>query len=198
MRRIEIARPTGVGHSRRVHLTVRQMEPAESRLIIDYFHSSTPEHLELLGVDPTRLPERDRWLATYVEDARKPLVERDFLLVVWELDGDPVGFSTADTITFGRQARMHLHIVDPDRRRAGIGVRCVRETARLYFDVLQLERLICEPNAFNVAPNRTLQRVGFRYEKTHMTVPGRLNYHQAVTRWVLEREASPISGARTS
>jgi hypothetical protein len=23
--------------------------------------------------------------------------------------------------------------------------------------------------------------------KTHMTVPGPLNYHQAVTRWVLER-----------
>jgi RimJ/RimL family protein N-acetyltransferase len=114
-----------------------------------------------------------------------------------ELDGDPVGFSTADTITLGRQARMHLHIVDPDRRRAGIGVQCVQETAELYFDVLQLERLICEPNAFNVAPNRTLQRAGFRYEKTHMTVPGWLNYHQAVTRWVLERGASHSSGVRT-
>jgi RimJ/RimL family protein N-acetyltransferase len=169
------------------------MEPVEARLVIDYFHSSTPEHLELLGVDPTRLLEPDRWLATYVEDARKPLSERKFLLVVWEVDGEPVGFSTADTITFGREAHMHLHIVDPERRRAGIGVRCVRETAQLYFDVLELERLICEPNAFNVAPNRTLQRAGFRYDKTHMTVPNRLNYHQAVTRWVLERGASPSS-----
>jgi hypothetical protein len=73
VRRIEMARPIGVGHSRRVRLTVRQMVPAEARLIVDYFHSSTPEHLELLGVDPTRLPEPDRSLATYVEDARKPL-----------------------------------------------------------------------------------------------------------------------------
>ena len=173
------------------------MEPAEARLIIDYFHSSTPEHLELLGVDPTRLPEPDRWLAIYVEDACKPLAERDFLLVIWELDGDPVGFSTADTITFGHQARMHLHIVNPDRRRAGIGVWCVQQTAQLYFEVLQLERLICEPNAFNVAPNRTLQRAGFRYVKTYMTVPGWLNNHQAVTRWVLERGASDTSGFRT-
>jgi hypothetical protein len=46
--------------------------------------------------------------------------------------------------------------------------------------------VISEPNAFNAAPNRTLQRAGFRYVKTHMTVPGPLNYHQAVTRWVLE------------
>lgn len=169
------------------------MEPTEARLIIDYFHSSTPEHLELLGVDPTRLPEPGHWMATYMQDARKPVAERDFLLVLWEVDGDPVGFSTADTITVGREARMHLHIVDAGRRRGGLGVRCVRETARLYFDVLELERLICEPNAFNVAPNRTLQRAGFRYVKTHMTVPGRLNYHQAVTRWVLERSALPPS-----
>jgi hypothetical protein len=47
--------------------------------------------------------------------------------------------------------------------------------------------LFCEPNAFNVAPNRTLQKAGFKYLKTHMTVPSALNFHQAVTRWVIER-----------
>ena len=39
----------------------------------------------------------------------------------------------------------------------------------------------------NTAPNRTLQKAGFRYLKTHMTVPGPLNFHQAVTQWVTER-----------
>jgi hypothetical protein len=52
---------------------------------------------------------------------------------------------------------------------------------------LKLKRLFCEPYAFNVAPNRTLQKTGFKYLKTYMTVPGPLNYHQAVTRWVVER-----------
>ncbi len=65
-------------------------------------------------------------------------------------------------------------------------VSCVRRTAALYMEVFELKRVFCEPNAFNVAPNRTLQKAGFRYVKTHMTVPGPLNYHQAVTRWVLE------------
>ncbi len=50
-----------------------------------------------------------------------------------------------------------------------------------------MKRLFCEPNAFNVAPNRALQKAGFKYPKTHMTVPGAFNYHQAVTRWVMER-----------
>jgi hypothetical protein len=52
--------------------------------------------------------------------------------------------------------------------------------------LLELKCLFCEPNAFNVAPNRTLQRAGFKCVKTHETVPGPLNYHQRVTRWVLE------------
>jgi hypothetical protein len=99
-------------------LVIREMDLDEVDLVIDYFHGSTSEHLETMGVDPTRL-------------------------------------------------RM-------------------RETVELYFNELALRFLFCEPNAFNVAPNRTLQSVGFRYVKTYKTVPGPLNYHQAVTRWVFE------------
>jgi RimJ/RimL family protein N-acetyltransferase len=128
------------------------------------------------------------WRESYAAEFSKPPKKRSVLLVLWELDGTPLGFSIADKIRVGDQANMHLHIVDPKRRGAGYGTECVRRTASIYFDVLQIERLFCEPNAFNVAPNRTLARAGFTYVKTHMTVPGPLNYHQAVTRWALERE----------
>jgi RimJ/RimL family protein N-acetyltransferase len=82
---------------------------------------------------------------------------------------------------------MHLHIVASDHRNRGIGAQCLRKSVDIYFDVLKLKLLYCEPNAFNVAPNRTLQKAGFKYVKTHMTVPGPLNFHQAVNRWVLKR-----------
>src|SRR5271163_4074813 len=167
-------------------LVVREMTVDEVDLLIDYFHRSTPEHLQMLGVDPARLPAREDWRAAYLADYRRPLQERSSLLVMWELDGVAIGFSTADKITYGEQAHMHLHITDPERRRSGIGSECVRATADLYFEVLALERLFCQPNAFNMAPNRTLQRAGFRYVKTYETVPGALNHHQAVTLWVLE------------
>jgi len=65
--------------------------------------------------------------------------------------------------------------------------RCVRDSVELLFEALRLERLYCEPNAFNTAPNRTLQKAGFKCLKTHRTVSGPLNYHQAVTRCVVER-----------
>jgi RimJ/RimL family protein N-acetyltransferase len=170
-----------------VSLAVREMGIDEVDLIIDYFHGSTREHLDLLGVDPQLLPVPDHWRAWYRSEYSRPGEERSTALGIWELDGAPVGFSTADQITFGEEAYMHLHVVDPDKRRSGIGTRCVRDTVEFYFSRLALKRLFCSPNAFNVAPNRTLQAAGFRYLKTHMTIPGPINYRQAVTEWVLER-----------
>jgi RimJ/RimL family protein N-acetyltransferase len=170
-----------------MQLTVREMAIEEVDLIVGYFHNSTPEHLEILGVDPTRLPAPEAWRDRYRREITLPINQRATLLVIWLSNNQPVGFSTSDKIVYGDQANMHLHIVNPDDRRSGVGVACVRKSADIYFERLKLKRLFCEPNAFNAAPNRTLQKAGFKYVKTHMTVPGLLNYHQAVTRWVIER-----------
>ena len=168
-------------------LAVREMKPGEVELIIDYFHSSTPKHLEMLGVYPTRLPNRDDWRERLQRGYALPLERRKALFVIWLQDDDPFGFSSCDKITFGKRANMHLHVSDPARRRQGLGTECVKLSADYYFATLKLKSLFCEPNAFNVGPNRTLQKAGFKYLKTHMTVPGPFNYRQAVTRWVLER-----------
>jgi RimJ/RimL family protein N-acetyltransferase len=170
-----------------VTLTVREMTLAETDLIIDYFHSSTPEHLEALGVDPTRLPPSESWRERFHRESALPIEKRNALFVIWLSDGQPVGFSTSDKIIYGERASLHLHVTNPERRNSGIGAECVRRSVDLYFERLKLKRLFCEPNAFNVAPNRALQKAGFKYLKTHMTVPGPLNFHQAVTRWVMER-----------
>lgn len=82
---------------------------------------------------------------------------------------------------------MHLHIVEEPQRRSGLGTEFVHLSVAEYFRVLQLKRLFCQPNAFNIAPNRTLQRVGFRYVFTKEMQPGTINFPQPVTRWVLER-----------
>jgi len=128
-----------------------------------------------------------RWRQRYELDHPKPLPERASFEIVWLLNDEVVGFSTVDKLVFGEQANMHLHLVEPDRRRSGMGVQFVRMSARLYFDTLELRRIFCQPNALNTAPNRTLQAAGFRYVKTLMTAPSPLNYRQPITRWVLEQ-----------
>jgi len=168
-------------------IIVREMADSEFDIVIDYFHKSTPEFLETLGVDPSRLPAPDHWRERFQRERSRPVEKRGWLLVTWLSDDRAFGFSSSDKIAFGEQANMHLHVVDPERKNQGFGVECVRRSADTYFERLKLKRLFCEPYAFNVAPNRTLQRAGFKYVKTYMTVPGPLNFHQAVTRWVMER-----------
>ena len=168
-------------------LTVREMMSSEVNIIIQYFQDSTPEHLETLGVDPSRLPPAQSWRERLQRECTLPIEQRTMMLVIWLSDDQPVGFSTSDKIRYGEQAHMHLHVTEPERRHQGTGVECVRRSADIYFERLKLKRLFCEPNAFNVPPNRTLQKAGFKYLKTHMTVPGPLNFRQAVTRWVMER-----------
>jgi RimJ/RimL family protein N-acetyltransferase len=166
---------------------VREMTADEADIVIDYFHSATPEHLEMLGVDPTRIPLKSVWAGAFRQLFEMPLERRPGFLVTWLCDGRVVGFSSCDKIVFGEQAFMHLHVTVPDLRQRGMGAQCVARSVDMYFDRLKLKRLFCEPNAFNVGPNRTLQKAGFTYVKTHMTVPGPLNFHQAVTRWVIAR-----------
>jgi len=168
----------------------REMELSESGFVPDYFHRSSPEHLEMLGVDPTRLPSARDWLEGIRQGYSLPIERRPFLLVIWLADDQPIGFSSCDKIVFGQRANMHLHVVEPTRRQQGVGTVCVRQSVGIYFDRLKLKQLYCEPNAFNIGPNRTLQKAGFKYLKTHMTVPGPLNYRQPVTRWVIDRDAA--------
>ena len=104
-----------------------------------------------------------------------------------------MGFSSADRIVFGEEAYMHLHIISPELRHKGFGVPFVKESARYYFRMLQLHRLYCEPNAFNTAPNRALQRAGFQYQFTHEARPGPINFHQTTTRWMMERTELSMS-----
>jgi RimJ/RimL family protein N-acetyltransferase len=170
-------------------LTVREMQLEEVDICITYFHDSSDDHLRALGVDRGLLPSPQAWREFYNADYARPLRERVMYSLIWELNDDVVGFSLADGITFGSQAFMHLHILDPKHRGSGLGSQFVRESAAIYFRALELQRLLSQPNALNVAPNRALQRAGFRYDQSEHTTPGPINFPQIVTRWVLDRPA---------
>jgi RimJ/RimL family protein N-acetyltransferase len=166
---------------------VRPMRLDEVDVRIDYFHGASDDYLTYIGVDRDLMGSREDWRSYYEEDFARPLAERDTYNLVWELDGRVVGFSSVDEFEVGNEAFMHLHIVEEGRRRSGLGTEFVRLSVEEYFRTLQLRRLFCQPNAYNVAPNRTLQRAGFRYVFTAEMAPSSINFPQPITRWVLER-----------
>ncbi|HTU30594.1 MAG TPA: GNAT family protein [Solirubrobacteraceae bacterium] len=174
-------------------LRVREMQLEEVGIRIDYFHDASDDDLRLIGVQRERLLSREAWREFYEADFARPIRDRINYLLAWELDGDVVGMAIADQFTFGEQAFMHLHILNAERRRTGLGTEFVKLTAAHLFKALALRRLYCQPNAFNVAPNRTLQRAGFRYEFTRELAPRPTDFPQPLTRWVLE--APPVPAA---
>jgi RimJ/RimL family protein N-acetyltransferase len=170
-----------------MQLNVREMTFGEVNFVIDYFCSSTPEYLDMMGVDPSRLMTREVWLARLESEFALPVEKRQLFPVIWLMDDEPVGYSSCDRIEFGERANMHLHVVRPELRRQGIGTECVKQSVEIYFRKFRLKQLFCQPYALNVQAHRTLQKAGFRYVKTYLTVPGPINYHQAVTQWVFNR-----------
>jgi RimJ/RimL family protein N-acetyltransferase len=166
---------------------VRPLRLDEVGVRIDYFHDASDKYLAMLGVDRALLPSRADWLTHYEEDFAQPIAERETYNLAWELDGRLVGFSSTDKIEFGDQAFMHLHIVEEPNRRRGLGTEFVRKSVEEYFRTLELRRLFCQPNAYNVAPNRALQRAGFRYVFSAEMQPSTINFVQPITRWVIER-----------
>jgi RimJ/RimL family protein N-acetyltransferase len=166
---------------------VREMRLSEAIIRIEYFHNASEAHLERIGVDRALLPSHSAWLAFYEEDYSLPLEMRSNYSLVWEIDEVVVGFSTVDNLEYGKQAFMHLHIVHGSHRGRGVGTQFVKRSVLMYLSTLKLRRIYCQPNAYNVAPNRTLQSAGFRYEFTKDMAPSAINFRQPVTRWVFEK-----------
>jgi hypothetical protein len=63
-------------------LMVREMMDSEIDLITGYFQRSTPEHLEILGVDPTRLPALESWRERLRRECTLPIEQRSVVLVI--------------------------------------------------------------------------------------------------------------------
>lgn len=61
-------------------LAVREMTLSEVELIADYFHRSPREHLDMLGVDPTRLLTRAAWIERFGREHASPIECRTSLL----------------------------------------------------------------------------------------------------------------------
>lgn len=162
---------------------------AEYERMIDYFVGGEEEFLRGMGVNPALLPEREAWLEACLADHRRPDSDKERFYLAWLLDTELVGHSSISHIEPGRQANIHLHLWIPAKRRGGLGSAFVAASMDIYFERFSLETIASEPFAGNRAPNRALERLGFRHVKRYRTVPSSIADEQDVNRWEMTREA---------
>ena len=83
---------------------------------------------------------------------------------------------------------MHLHLWNTGTRQKGMGTALVKLTLPFFFINYHIKKLYCEPYALNPAPNKTLEKAGFKFVKKFTTIPGWLNFEQEVNLWEMSYE----------
>lgn len=166
-------------------LRVREMHLDDIEKVVDYFIYANDTFLKGMGADKNKLPKRAAWIQKITLELEKPYPKKKFYYMIWLLDNQPIGHSNVNHIKYGEEAKMHLHLWKPIKRKKGLGVKLLKLTIPYFFKNLQLEKLICEPYAENIAPNKTLKKLGFELVKTYKTTPGWINFYQTVHRYEL-------------
>ena len=169
-------------------LSVRPWQIEDFDSIIDYFLKSDRDYLFSMRIDVSKLPSKDDWLKIMSSDFNKASENKQFYYIMWLLDGKAIGHSNINKIIFGQEAYMHLHVWDESRRKKGMGLAFLKKTLPYYFNTFHLKSLYCEPFAFNPAPNKALEKLGFDFIKSYETVPGWINLYQAVNRWSINEK----------
>lgn len=169
-------------------LLVRELQESDIALIINYWLSAEPSYLEGMGVDLSKMPNKEQWVNLLTEQLSQSYPDKKAYCTIWEMDGTAIGHCNVNKIIFGQEAFMHLHLWYPEKRIKGMGAQLVKKSLPYFFNNLQLKTLYCEPYALNPAPNKTLPKVGFEFVKEYITVPGYLNFEQRVCLWQMKKE----------
>lgn len=171
-----------------MNLNVREIKLNDIQLIADYWLLSDPEYLQGMGIDLSKMPDREWFTAMLTEQINTPYEHKKALAVIWEVEGEAVGHSNVNDIVFGQHAFMHLHMWKSSIRQQGLGTIMVQKSLRIYFEKLQLKELFCEPYALNPEPNKALPRIGFSFVKKYVTNPSYLTFEQEVNQWKITKE----------
>ena len=166
--------------------SIREMKPTDASQVVDYFVNAEADYLTGMGASKDKLPPREQWTAAIQKELDKPNEEKQLYYVIWEVDGKSIGHSNINNISFGKEAFMHLHIWDKDRR-FGNGLELVRQSIPKYFQHFELEKLRCEPYALNPAPTKVLEAVGFEFVETYETTPSIICFPQLVRRYEMTK-----------
>lgn len=168
-------------------IVVREVQIEDLPLIADYWLKSSDAFLIGMGVDLAKVPKRGDLLEMLKAPINEDYPNKSSLAMIIEVNGTPSGHCNVNSIKYGEEASMHLHLWQTTLRQKGLGSMMVLKSVKHFFKHLKLKRIICEPYALNPAPNKTLQKLGFSFEKKRRCIPGTLNFEQEVNRYSLTK-----------
>lgn len=169
-------------------LSIREINEADIDPIVAYWKEAPESYLKGMGIDTSDLSRFDGMPAGMMAELAASYSEKKTLHLVAELDGEAIGHTYVNSVEFGDVASIHLHLWRNAEKGQGLGSQMVALALPVFFEKLELQKLVCEAAAKNPAPNRTMARLGFTFVKTYVTVPAGWNFELEVSRWKMSRE----------
>jgi len=154
----------------------------------NYWLTASDDFLKSMGADPAKMPSSQEWFNTLLNQITSPLREKESMHTIWLEDEEAIGHCNVNEIEFGKEGYMHLHIWHEKHRAKGIGAELIKDSLFIFFTVLELDKVYCEPSSYNPAPNKTLEKIGFTFVKKIRKAPSSLALEQDLNQWVINYE----------
>ncbi len=123
----------------------------EYELMLDYFYKADDPFLRGMGVDRSKLPDREKWFDALLADHEKP-DGKGTVSPGWIFRGQRVGHSSINNIVLGDEAFIHLHYLEFTIEASRSGTEFVRRSAAFYFERFNLQNSSANPGQKNPAP----------------------------------------------
>ena len=171
-------------------LSIRAMTPQDAAFIADYFCLGSPEYFENMGIDPKKIPNRESYFKSLLQLIETPKEKAKAFYSVWLIDGEPVGHSGLKDIIFGEFGSQHLHLWKTQERGKGYGAKLFCLSSLDFYDRFSLKKLICEPRASNLLPNRMLAKIGFPKLGSRVAASSEISQVCELNTYAIEKETA--------
>ncbi len=164
-------------------ISVRDIEAGDIPLLNGYWQGLSDADIKRMSIDRTQLPTPEDFAARVGKVVGTPVKDRVSDPLIWVLNGNVAGFTTLTNIERGKQAEIHLHIIDPKVRGQGLGTQWFALSLKQYFRRHGLEKIVCQPASANPGPNGMMRALGIKPVRTYVTKPSPICVEHEVTRY---------------
>ena len=131
--------------------------PEDIEAIVRYWHTSSDEVLDFMGIDRSRLGSAEQTRQRFLAGIRTGDPAQKSMALAISVEGRFAGYTLlnryAPDINYS-----HWHITDPSLRASGLSTALYPHRIKTYFDLTPIERLIHQTRTRNLAVNRMLDK----------------------------------------
>ncbi|MCE3268378.1 MAG: hypothetical protein K0R49_630 [Burkholderiales bacterium] len=152
-------------------LSLRALCQEDIPHVVNYWFNKTDAELFQAGVDKNKMGTREAWAEMLENILHTPLENAHSWYLIWQINNQPIGYSTLRNISKNNLADIHLHIWESSTRGKGYGARLFAMSVVEFYKLFNFKLMLCEPNAQNPSPNKVLRKIGFQKWRSMLGAP---------------------------